>query len=81
MLAIPFDVLATWPTPNYTNPAVHGVGFYIVSPLLLTLATLCVGVRLYGRIFVRRWFGPDDVLIALAWVCAASEACAVLTTG
>jgi hypothetical protein len=70
MHAIPFDVLASWPTPNYTNPDIHDVGFHILSPLLLSISTLCVGARLYGRIFVRRWFGPDDILIILAWACA-----------
>jgi hypothetical protein len=71
MHVVHFDVPATRPTPNYTNPDTHDVGFFILSPLLLAVATLCVGVRLYGRIFVRRWFGMDDFLIAIAWVCAA----------
>jgi hypothetical protein len=79
MRVIPFNMMASWPTPNYTNPARHNVGFYVLSPLLLTIATICVGARLYGRIFVRRWFGPDDILIAIAWVSAALHGRAPLT--
>jgi hypothetical protein len=79
MRGVPLDVIATWPRPNYTDPARHDVGFYIVSPLLLVVATLCVGARLYGRIFVRRWFGPDDILITVAWVLSSRSLGAFLT--
>jgi hypothetical protein len=68
MIAIPPDVLASWPPSNYVNPARYDLGITIVSPVLLAVATLFVAVRLYARIFVRRWFGPDDLLVLISWV-------------
>jgi hypothetical protein len=68
MFATPLDTLASWPTPNYIDPATRDLGISYLSPILLAITTICVVVRLYTRIFVRRWFGPDDLLVLISWV-------------
>jgi len=67
MIIIPIEVIATWPAPNYINPVRRGPELWIVSCIFLSIATLCVGARLYSRIFIRRWFGADDALIIIAY--------------
>ena len=59
---------ATWPAPNYVNPQTRGPQLWIVSSIFLSIATLCVAFRLYTRIHVRSWFGPDDGLVLIAYV-------------
>ena len=41
---------------------------HTVSAVLLFLATSAVLGRIYSRIFIRRWFGPDDALVVIALV-------------
>jgi hypothetical protein len=62
------ELVAEWPKPNYINPETRGPALYIINGLFFTLATFAIVIRLYARIFVRRWFGLDDFLILLAWV-------------
>jgi hypothetical protein len=68
-MIIPLEVIFHWPAPNYINPDSRGPALWIVSAIFLTAATFSVGVRLWTRIFIRKWFGPDDLLIVLAYVC------------
>jgi hypothetical protein len=69
MYPIPEDVLKSWPLPNYVNPATKNAQVvWVFSGLFLFLTTLCVGTRLWARIFVRKWLGLDDVFILLAYV-------------
>jgi endonuclease/exonuclease/phosphatase (EEP) superfamily protein YafD len=65
----PLSVILTWPKPNYDDPIKRGPEMYIISAIFLTIATLALGTRLYARLFVRRWFGLDDVFVVLAYVC------------
>jgi hypothetical protein len=62
------EVVATWPKPNYVNPERRGPELYIVNTIFFTMATIAVLIRLYTRLFVRKWFGLDDWLILFAWV-------------
>ena len=62
------ELVATWPAPNYVDPETRGIGLYVVNGLFFSLATLAVFARLHTRIFVRRWFGPDDAFILLGFV-------------
>jgi len=64
----PDEVVLGWPTPNYVDPEERGPALYVVAGLCSFLATLAVGLRLYTRVFIRRWFGYDDVCIALSFV-------------
>jgi glucan phosphoethanolaminetransferase (alkaline phosphatase superfamily) len=68
MFFIPLAVAFGWPAPNYTDPVTRGPELWIVTGLFLFAATLCVSIRLYWRIFLRRWLGIDDILIVLALV-------------
>jgi hypothetical protein len=64
----PASVLSTWPPPNYVNPIKRGPVIYIIPAICLGLSTTVVFTRLYARLFIRRWFGLDDLLIILAWL-------------
>jgi len=65
---IPPEVMLTWPKPNYKNPQTHGPALWVITSIFLFISTITVGGRLYSRVFVRRWFGPDDWLIVIATV-------------
>lgn len=64
----PPEVLASWPAPNYDDPHTQGPASVIVNVIFITLVVVTVGLRMYCRAFVRRWFGLDDVMILLAMV-------------
>jgi hypothetical protein len=65
---VPLEVIASWPTPNYTNPERRGPALIIVNSILLPLALIVVGLRLYTRLRISRSAGWDDIFIALATV-------------
>ena len=68
----PAAVLATFPNPNYVNPETHGPALTIVNSVFLGLATIAIVLRVYTRLFVRKWFGWDDAFIILAYVSRVS---------
>ncbi|KAF2666783.1 hypothetical protein BT63DRAFT_457739 [Microthyrium microscopicum] len=68
MWYVPLAVLLKWPLPNYINPETRGSEVWAVSFIFLILSTICVGLRLYTRVFVRKWIGPDDLLILIAYL-------------
>ena len=61
-------MLLSWPTPNYANPVTRGDALLIVNSVLIALVVITVGLRLYTRLIIKRWFGLDDVFILLALV-------------
>jgi hypothetical protein len=65
----PLDVLATFPTPNYTNPVTHGPELTILNLIFLGIATSALVLRLYSRVIVNKWLGLDDWLICISYVC------------
>lgn len=65
---IPLKVFFSWPQPNYTNPETRGPALIIVNAVFISLCTITLFLRLYTRIFIKRWFGSDDVFIILAYV-------------
>jgi hypothetical protein len=64
----PAEVLLGWPAPNYDHPVTRGPALLILNSVLIGLVTITVGLRLYTRIWIKRWFGIDDVFIILALV-------------
>lgn len=64
----PVDVILSWPTPNYENPKTRGPALAIVNYTLAAVTIITVLLRLYTRVFIKRWFGLDDVFIILALV-------------
>jgi hypothetical protein len=65
----PIAVLLSWPTPNYANPVTRGDALLIVNSVFIALIVITVGLRMYTRLIIKRWFGLDDVFILLALVC------------
>jgi len=65
---IPPKVLLSWPVPNYVNPSTQGNAAIIVATILPVISLIFVAIRTYTRLFIKRWFGSDDVLIILALV-------------
>ncbi|KAF2022287.1 hypothetical protein BU24DRAFT_439026 [Aaosphaeria arxii CBS 175.79] len=70
MRAIPLDVLLSFPQPNYVNPDTRGPALAIVNYIFLVLVIVVVALRIYTRLIVKRWFGTDDVFMALALIFA-----------
>jgi len=66
MLLPPKSVQAEWPVANYINPVTRGPAVVIVNSIFITLCVIIVVLRLYVRIFVKKWFGWDDVFIVFA---------------
>jgi hypothetical protein len=66
----PLEVIAKWPTPNYTHPVTRGNALLVVNCAFCGLAIITVGLRLYTRAVIKRWFGLDDIFIILALVRA-----------
>jgi hypothetical protein len=68
MRAISAERFDSWPKANYINPATRGPTIYIINSIFFFMATAAVFLRMYTRIFVRKWFGIDDAAILTAWV-------------
>ncbi|KAH7405954.1 hypothetical protein DE146DRAFT_428840 [Phaeosphaeria sp. MPI-PUGE-AT-0046c] len=64
----PADVLLSWPTPNYDNPVTRGPALVAINYVLVSITVITVGLRLYTRIVIKRWFGIDDIFIILALI-------------
>jgi hypothetical protein len=63
------EVMASYPTPNYVDPVRRGPALYIFNSMFIFIMLVCVTLRLYTRIFIRKWFGLDDAFILCAVVC------------
>lgn len=72
MRAVPPEVLATWPKPNYIDPETRGPSLVIVECIALSAALICLALRLYVRIFLVRNTGLDDLIMVVAMVCPLS---------
>lgn len=62
-------MILTWPTPNYVNPPTRGDALLIVNTVFIALVVIVVGLRMYTRLVIKRWFGLDDIFILIALVC------------
>lgn len=62
-------MILTWPTPNYVDPPTRGDALLIVNSILIALVVIVVGLRMYTRLIIKRWFGLDDIFILVALVC------------
>jgi len=70
------ELILSWPSPNYINPETRGPILYYVNGCFFVVATVAVFLRLYIRMFVRKWVGIDDMLILAAWVsCLVDTSC------
>jgi hypothetical protein len=66
-------LILDWPNPNYVDPVVRPPFLYPINAIFFALATSAIVLRLYTRLFIRKWFGPDDVFIIIAWFCALCD--------
>lgn len=67
------QVILSWPTPNYANPVTRGNALLVVNSIFIALVVIFVGLRMYTRLIIKRWFGLDDVFILLALVRVGHE--------
>ncbi|KAF9699265.1 hypothetical protein EKO04_003181 [Ascochyta lentis] len=74
----PIEVILTWPTPNYANPVTRGDALLVVNSIFIALVVITVGLRMYTRLIIKRWFGIDDVFILLALLFAIGLTAVVL---
>jgi hypothetical protein len=64
----PLDVISSFPTPNYDHPETRGEALLVLMVIFSFLIVAAVVARFYSRIMVKKWFGWDDSMIALALV-------------
>ncbi|KAH7126850.1 hypothetical protein B0J11DRAFT_287720 [Dendryphion nanum] len=78
MRYVPPEVLLSFPTPNYDDPVTRGHALLVVNSIFVALTVVVVCMRMYTRIYLKRWFGVDDVFILLALVFTLGLTAAVL---
>lgn len=47
----------------------RGPGVVVAAAILTACIFATVGLRVYTRLRVQKWFGPDDIFAILAFVC------------
>ena len=80
MRSPPPEVLASWPTPNYTSPETRGPALVIVEILALCIGTIFLGLRMYVRVPILRSVDWDDWLMVAGAVCPPGIRCARCTS-
>jgi hypothetical protein len=66
-LELKLDILQEWPVGNPQNPSEkRGSAMYIVAGVFASIATAALAARIYSRLWIRRYLGPDDALIVIA---------------
>lgn len=67
----PPSVIATWPRPNYTDPPTRGPELLVTEVTTLSVALLCLALRLWVRVrqLHKAWW--DDWVMVVAGVCCA----------
>ncbi|TVY75578.1 hypothetical protein LSUE1_G004653 [Lachnellula suecica] len=60
--------LATLPPPNYVDPVTRGNAKVIINIILYSILICFIGLRIYTRTHLRKFFGIDDILILVALI-------------
>lgn len=68
MRDIPIDVYLSFPSPNFDDPQTRGPALVIVNSIFISLVIIAVALRIYTRVYIKRWFGSDDYFICAALV-------------
>ncbi|KAK1975816.1 integral membrane protein, partial [Colletotrichum cereale] len=77
----PAKVMLTWPPPNHVDPVERGPELMIVELTSLSIAILCLCLRLYVRFFIiRRIWWDDWLMIAATMSCTFVTMCVILAT-
>jgi hypothetical protein len=64
----PPEVISQWPAPNSVDPTVRGSALLVVVLVLPPLAILIVGLRIFTRLTIIKFYGIDDTLIIVGAV-------------
>lgn len=78
MRDIPFDVLITWPIPNYKDPITFGNAALIVNIIFMSLSVPVVALRIWTRAYMRRWLGWDDFWCVVGLIFAVGFSVATI---
>lgn len=73
MRDIPIAVLLSFPRPNYVDLQTQGMSLVLVNAVMAGLVLFAVVLRMYTRVWMKRWVGTDDYAIVLATVCSKSD--------
>ncbi|KAK7949334.1 uncharacterized protein PG986_010220 [Apiospora aurea] len=77
----PLSVIATWPHPNYIDPPTRGPELFITEVTTLSVALVCLALRLYVRVYqLRKAWWDDWVMVAAGVCCAATTVDVILAT-
>jgi hypothetical protein len=68
MRDLPISALISFPPPNYTNPVVRDPALFIINGIFISIVITVVALRIYTRLFIKRWIGSDDIFIMIATV-------------
>jgi hypothetical protein len=68
MRSPPPEVVATWPRPNYINPETRGPDLIVAGLITLSVALICLALRLYVRVRIMRKTEMDDYVMVAATV-------------
>jgi hypothetical protein len=68
MRDIPIQVLAHFPLPNYKNPHTRGRALLYINSILIGITVGLLFLRIYTRVYIKRWMGADDWFIIIAAV-------------
>ncbi|KXL50068.1 hypothetical protein M433DRAFT_27169 [Acidomyces richmondensis BFW] len=74
----PLSVIETWPTPNYSDPNTRGPSSLILNIVFIAMVMVAVAIRYYCRLCIKKWFGWDDIMIAMALIFTIGLATCVL---
>ncbi|OHW98261.1 integral membrane protein [Colletotrichum incanum] len=77
----PANVVLSWPPPNYIDPIERGPALMIVELTSLSIALLCLCLRLYVRFFIIRKSWWDDWLMVAATVSIAGQTLFLFASG
>ncbi|KAK8214032.1 hypothetical protein IWZ01DRAFT_539937 [Phyllosticta capitalensis] len=74
----PLDEIAKWPKPNYVNPVTRGNGIVVLNVVLASISLAMLALRIYSRVYLKRWFGSDDIYMIIAFVFAIGLSTAII---
>ncbi|KAK1537694.1 hypothetical protein CPAR01_07807 [Colletotrichum paranaense] len=77
----PAEVILSWPAPNYIDPVQRGPALLIIELTSLSVALICLALRLYVRLFmIRRSWWDDWLMVAAVVFCISVTICVILAT-
>ncbi|KXH31597.1 hypothetical protein CSAL01_04594 [Colletotrichum salicis] len=78
----PAEIILLWPAPNYVDPVQRGPALLIIELTSLSVALICLALRLYVRLFmIRRSWWDDWLMVAAVIFCISVTVCVILETG